>query len=169
MGFFSGAKKAAGHMFDVRVDKWLGWDYIVSATEDYKNIVKDMATAETPQYIETFDDAMKRLGLTEADIQARKKEFTRLFIFFIAISVLIILYGLAMAFKGYMVTALVSFCISIYTLTQAFRFNFWLFQIKNRKLGCTIKEWMNGKTFDHLVPSEGTQVTKSDKDIKPGQ
>jgi intracellular multiplication protein IcmV len=168
VGVFSTVKKAAGHMVDLRVDKWLGWDYIANTTKDYKNIVEGMATPEKAEHIESFDEAMVRLGLTNADVAQRKKEFTRLFLFFIGLSVAIIGYGLFMAVKGHMLTALISFCISIYSLTQAFRFNFWLFQIKNHKLGCTIQEWMNGKTFDPIMEASPKKRIKKSTNMKPG-
>lgn len=159
MGLFSTVKKAAGNVFDFRVDKWVGWDYIVDTTEDYKNVVKNMATPAQPEMAETFEEAIQRLGLTETDLADRKKEFTRLFVFFIVLSLLIIGYGLYMAIQGNMISSLIAFCISIYSLSQAFRFHFWLFQIKYRKLGCTLKEWMNGKPFDPMATSAKKEMT----------
>lgn len=166
MGLFSTVKKAAGNAFDFRVDKWVGWDFIVETTNDYKRIVLDMATPDSPEYSETFEEALERLGLTEADLAARKKEFTRLFVFFIVLSLCIIGYGLYMAVQGSMIPAIIAFCISIYSLSQAFRFHFWLFQIKYRKLGCTVKEWMNGKPFAPISSSNKTVVSKKTSDDK---
>lgn len=150
MGIFSTVKKASGRMFDVRVDKWIGWEYIVDNTNEYKTIIKDMATADKATHPETYEEALKRLNLTEADIEQRKIEFTRLFIFFIGLALAIIGYGLYMAVQGNLIPAIIAFCISLYSLSQAFRFHFWLFQIKYKKLGCTFKEWLNGKPLAPL-------------------
>lgn len=167
MGIFSGMKKAAGYMFDVRVDKWLGWDNIVNTSRDYKRMLKDMSTPQQAQYSETFEQAIDRLGLTQEDIDQRKIEFTRLFIFFIVLSIAIIGYGLYMAITGNMISALISFCISLYSLTQAFRFHFWLFQIKHKKLGCTIKEWFNGETVNDIMIIPSKKSLKSTQ--RPGK
>jgi len=35
--------------------------------------------------------------------------------------------------------------LTLYVLTQAFRYHFWLFQLRNRKLGCTLSEWWNAR------------------------
>lgn len=143
MGIFKSSKKAASHVVDVRVDKWISWDYLSESADNFKVILFDSIIPKKATYSETFEEALVRLELTEADLAKRKKEFTQLFYFFIVLSVFIIGYGLYLAISGTMITALIAFCLSIYTLAQAFRFHFWLFQLKNRKLGCTVKEWMN--------------------------
>jgi intracellular multiplication protein IcmV len=76
-------------------------------------------------------------------------------------------YALYTAFKGSMTTSLISFCLALYALTQAFRFHFWLFQLRNRKLGCSIKEWMNSEvhhrpTQDLAVKNNAQKVTQQD-------
>ena len=110
---------------------------------------------------------MQRLELTEADIVDRQREFTRLCYFFIALALLIVIYALYMAFQRNMTTSLISFCLAMYALTQAFRFHFWLFQLRNRKLGCTVKEWMNSEihhvgTHDLAVKSNPQTVSQQD-------
>lgn len=173
MGIFSGVKKVASHMFDYRVDRWVAWDTLKSTTKEYQKVVEGLATPERPQVVESFEDAMLRMGLTEYDIQQRQIEFTRLYIFFIVLALSIVGYGIYMAFMSHMVSALISFCIAIYSLTQAFRFNFWLFQVKHRKLGCTVKEWLDGKIFaeigQSLVPKKTARkkLTKSSEADNP--
>lgn len=174
MGIFSGVKKVASHMFDYRVDRWVSWDTLASTTKEYQKVVEGLATPERSNVAESFEDSMLRLGLTEADIQQRQVEFTRLYIFFILLALSIVFYGIYMAFMGHMISALISFCIAIYSLTQAFRFNFWLFQVKQRKLGCTVKEWLDGKIFAELGYSAGPKKRRMKKiskssDIKPGK
>lgn len=151
MGIFKSSKKAAGRIVDVRVDKWISWDYLNESAENFKVILFDSVIPKKGTYSETFEEALVRLELTEADLVRRKKEFTQLFYFFLVLSTFVIAYGLYLAFSGTMITALIAFCLSIYCLAQAFRFHFWLFQLKNRKLGCTVKEWMNAAVS---TPSE---------------
>lgn len=143
MGFLRSSKKVAGKLIDVRVDKWISWDYLLETTDRFKVLLLDVALPKRATYAETFEEAMSRLDLTEADLKQRQREFLRLFYFFLILAVCVIIYGLHTALKGHLLPSLIAFCLSLYALAQAFRFHFWLFQIKHRKLGCSIKEWLN--------------------------
>jgi len=145
MGIFKSSKKAASHIVDVRVDKWVSLDHIAETADNFKNILLDSVIPKKATYTETFEEAMARLELTEADLVKRQKEFTQLFYFFLGLSIAIIGYGLYLAITSSMVTAIIAFCLSVYTFSQAFRFHFWLFQIKHRKLGCSVREWLNAE------------------------
>lgn len=145
MGIFKSSKKVASHVVDVRVDKWVSLEYLTETADNFKNILLDSVIPKKATFTETFEEAMARLELTEADLIKRQKEFTQLFYFFLGLSIAIIGYGLYLAFTSSMVTALIAFCLSVYTFSQAFRFHFWLFQIKHRKLGCTVREWLNAE------------------------
>lgn len=147
MGIFKSTKKAAGKIIDVRVDKWISWDYLSETAGQFKVLLLDIVVPKKASYSETFEEAMQRLQLNEEDLVARKKEFTRLFYFFLGLAFLVVLYALYMAIKGSLAPSLIAFCLALYALTQAFRFHFWLFQIKHRKLGCSWREWFNSQAY----------------------
>lgn len=133
-----------GRIIDTRVDKWMSWNYLSETSSRIKNTVTDIAKPQRAKYHETFEEAMLRMNLTEADLIKRKKEFTRLFYFFITIGLAIIGYAVFMATKGLFAACLISFCLSGFSFAQAFKWHFWLFQLSHRKLGCTFKEWLDG-------------------------
>lgn len=160
MGLFTKSKKVAGKIVDVRVDKWVSWDYLSETTNRFKSVLVDIAVPKKATYSETFEEALVRLNLTPEDIAQRKIEFTRLLFFFVGLSLIVILYGLYMAFTGGLVSSLIAFCLSLYCLTQAFRFHFWLFQIKHRKLGCTWQEWFNSSVHSSESSSSQELITK---------
>ncbi len=160
MGIFRSGKRIPGKLIDVRVDKWMSWDYLNETAERFKYLLVDIVVPKKAKTSETFEEALDRLELTETDLENRKVEFTRLLYFFIGLAVSIILYGLFVAFRGSLTAALIAFCLSIYCLTQAFRFHFWLFQLKHRKLGCTFKEWLN---------SSIEETTKKELTVKKDQ
>ena len=171
MGIFRTTKNVAGRIVDVRVDKWVSWEYLTETADRFRLLLVDVVVPKKATYSETFSEALERLEINEEDIEQRKQEFTRLFYFFLIMSVGIIIYGLIMAFRGGMVASLISFCLSLYTLSQAFRFHFWLFQVKHRKLGCTLKEWFNSEIISEpgkeLVPkSESHMKRKSKRKVK---
>lgn len=152
MGFFSGLKKVTGHIVDVRVDKWMSLGFMKETFTQLKGVVEDLFIAQKASRTETFEQAMERLELTEDDLKQRKKEFTRLCAFFLVVAFSILVYGIFRAYHGHLIAALISLCICLYTLSQAFKFHFWLFQINHRKLGCTIDEWLHSKVTAQQAP-----------------
>lgn len=153
MGLWKSTKNIASKVFDVRVDKWMSLNYVKDVSNDTRSILKNLVIPQKATRTETFEEALVRLHLSENDIQQRKKEFTRLVYLFLTLSLIIIGYAIYMIIKGYPLVGLISFCLASYTLSQAFHFHFWLFQMKNRKLGCTIKEWFNSKIDNPIKPS----------------
>ena len=82
MGIFRSTKRAAGRIIDVRVDRWMGWDYLRETADRFKILLLGIVVPQKASYAETFEEAMLRLDLTDQDILKRKEEFTRLFYFF---------------------------------------------------------------------------------------
>ena len=145
MGLWKSTKNIASKIFDVRVDKWMSLSYVKDISGRTQYIVKDLIVPKKSTRIESFEEALIRLKLTEADITQRTIEFTRLVYLFLSLALIIISYAIYMIFKGSPVVGLIALCIALYTLSQAFHFHFWLFQMKNRKLGCTLSEWFHSK------------------------
>jgi intracellular multiplication protein IcmV len=50
-------------------------------------------------------------------------------------------YAVWLAFQRAWLGLLPTLAISVSVLSQAFRYHFWLFQIKTQKLGCTLNDW----------------------------
>jgi intracellular multiplication protein IcmV len=105
-------------------------------------LIKDTFKQQQAEISETFEEAMIRLNLTEQDLKERKKEFKRLFIIFSIISVVIFLYSVAIAVTKHNIGGFfMGFAVTLYALSHAFKYHFWLYQINKRKLGCTVREW----------------------------
>ena len=91
--------------------------------------------------VQSFDEAVAKMNLSEADLQLRKKSLFRLSILMITISSLILVYSLYNLFLGTWPGFYLSLVVSLLALVLAFRYHFWYFQIKQRKLGCSLQEW----------------------------
>ena len=168
MGLFSGLKKVSGRIVDVRVDKWMSFDSIKDSFEKTSSLISDMITPTKAKRKESFSEALVRLNITEADLEQRKKEFSRLVIVYTTIGLSIVLYGIYMAIQQHFAAGLISICLSIFAFGQAFRFHFWLFQIQHRKLGCSVKEWFNSKlSAEENVQAAhpGTQLKKKNEHL----
>lgn len=160
MGLFSGFKKVGGRIVDVRVDRWMSIGVIKDSFEKTSSLISDMVIPTKAQRKESFHEALIRLGLTEQDLEQRKKEFTRLVIVYTTIGLTIVLYGIYMAINQHFAAGLISICLSLFAFGQAFRFHFWLFQIHHRKLGCTVKEWLNSKVSGEEMPLDSAPSSK---------
>lgn len=138
----------------VNVKAWMGLDIIKASSRYVWGVGKSLFVPQKAEYNETFQEALARLNLTEADLKLRHKEFSQLFLIYGAIGVVIALYSLflfyTMSFMGG-VLALVVACLAF---ALAFRYHFWLFQIKHRKLGCSMREWWHSKIEDE-APKDG--------------
>ena len=148
MGIFRKSKGVIGTVVDVRVDRWMSLSYLSETTGRFKDLLTSIVSPEKAKYKESFDEAMQRLELTEDDISQRRNEFKRLVLVFILMTCGVLIYCVYLAAIGSIFPAVISLALSIFTLTQAFKYHFWLFQIKHRKLGCTLKEWFNDKIIE---------------------
>jgi intracellular multiplication protein IcmV len=154
MGLFSGLKKVGGKVVDVRVDKWMSMGAIKDSFDKTSSILSNLVIPEKAKRKETFQEALARLGISELDLEQRKKEFFRLVVIYTTVGLTIVLYGIYMAIQQHFAAGLISICLSLFAFAQAFRFHFWLFQIQHRKLGCTLKEWLNSSVSGEKVHAE---------------
>lgn len=143
MSFFGGIKKIIKPAVDV--PKWIDYRQLVKNNRSVFGYIKKFFIPDQAKTQESFEEALLRLKLTPADLVQRSKEFTRLlwiwiFLFFLSISysVYLLYYH---AFRGFFPCLGISFII----LTQIFRYHFWLFQIKQRRLGCGFRDWLNNQ------------------------
>lgn len=144
MGFLSTTRKLGNQIFDINIGGWLGYNSIKTSTKNIVDDTKENFHVEHAEIIETFSDAMLRLNITEDDLKARKIEFTRLFFIFLIVTAAVFLYGLFIAIvHKNIIGFFITMGLTCFSLSQAFKYHFWLYQIKARRLGCTLKEWYN--------------------------
>lgn len=124
------------------IPRLMGLSFLVSFN---KNLAKNARGIFKPQQAkrqETFEEAASRLKLTEVDIQRRMREFLHLAIGFAALALLVLAYTVYLFWCGDIAAGMLGSLVTLITLTQVFRYHFWYFQMKKRKLGCTFKEWL---------------------------
>ena len=134
---------------------WLGYESVKDTTVTIWAILKGLFVSPTPERKETFAEAMQRLGLTEADVEKAETRYLLVAFFFLILGSLafavsfyyLLHHGTVSGFLLALATAAILF-------SQAFRYHFWYFQTKYRKLGCTFEEWRRGKPFDTAEPKQ---------------
>ena len=145
MGILRWTGKAFTSIINIRVDHWVGANYIKKTVGQTVDSAKPLFVPEQAERIETFETSMERLNISEKELKTKEITFARLFAIHLLISLLIFCYCIFLFYQGNWGGGCMTLCLVLYPLALAFRFHFWLFQIRNRKLGCTIKEWWNNK------------------------
>lgn len=129
--------------------KWMGAETLGRDARNIQGFAKSIIKTPQPQQVrkESFEQAIKRQNLTEADIQRRIKE-TRItswvyFSFFMAL----LLYTLILIIKLHYLGILMGTVMTLLAGVLAMRESFWYMQMKQRKLGITLKQWFRFITW----------------------
>jgi intracellular multiplication protein IcmV len=124
------------------VKRSLGVEQLKQQTQGLKEIAVALVKVKKTERQETFEAAMSRLRLTEADIQKREYEFKRLVLVFSLLAFFLILYLIYLLFEKAYFASLGTLGVLLIVAGQLFRYHFWLYQIRCRKLGCSLKDWV---------------------------
>lgn len=145
MGFFSGTKKVLGQIINLRVNEWIDAKYhknFFAFLGDYSKSLFSKDQIITKQ--ETFEEAIKRLNLSEEDLIKRKREFNKLFIISLTISIALFSYTMFITIKySNLYSFILGASVTAMSLANTFKYHFWLTQINKRKLGLSFKEWLD--------------------------
>jgi intracellular multiplication protein IcmV len=143
MGLWSGFKKTVDFVFYIRPKKWFSWDlFKTSSLETYK-IVKEAYHIPKTQRVESFNQAVARYQLTEEQVAVIKNRFYLFSVFFLICSLGIFIYAIEGLLNQHIMQGITSLCLVIFLGAKAFRYHFWYFQICQKKLGCTLTDWVN--------------------------
>ena len=124
-----------------KVKSWVDLDRIQSSK---RYIVEQCATYFVPgkkQKNESFDEAKARLKLTDQDISVRQQGVLRLSWIMVGAAVVMFINAMYNLFYAYYLALLISLVVMLLALVMAFRYNFWYFQMKHHRLGCSLQEW----------------------------
>lgn len=124
-----------------KMSEWVDWGRIKRGGHSIEDAAKDLFILKSAQSVETFEEAQRRLKLTDANIAARARALLIWSMLALALSIFLFFYALYhFAYgtfqAGFLVLALTGLAISL-----SFRYHFWHVQIKMRKLGCSFQDW----------------------------
>lgn len=145
MGLFRIASNLGKRLLNI--PKWSSYAQFRFMSRGMLNYGRSFFVPKQPMLHETFDEAIRRLSLTEQDLQRRFKELIRLTLLWLVLFIFDIGYALYLAWHGAWLGFFPSIAMALILLSQAFRYQFWAFQIKQRKLGCNLREWLNSNFF----------------------
>lgn len=135
----SRTKNVLMRIFNVKT--WGDWDRMKSFTLYLTRGFKKFFIPQKNEVSESFEAAKIRLNLSDKDLMAREKGLFRLSLLMVGAAILLFIYAIYHLFTGNYLAFILSLVVMAIALVLAFRYHFWYFQIKSRKLGCTINEW----------------------------
>lgn len=124
-----------------KIRTWFDWERVKAFTLYLGNGLKRLFIPKQPAEVESFEEAMKKLNLNDADIRTKQKSLFRMSIIMVLSALMIFSYAGYQLFEGSIKAFIVSLIVTLIAMVLAFRYHFWYYQMKQRKLGCTFNEW----------------------------
>ncbi|OGO97413.1 MAG: hypothetical protein A3F41_05165 [Coxiella sp. RIFCSPHIGHO2_12_FULL_44_14] len=146
MGFKKVAKR--GFFFGLNPLRWAGADqlkengHVLKQLTDrlfHPNSVDNTASPHR----ETFEECLQRLGMDEEALKKRMKTARTFVRVCLGLSAVLLLYSFYLFASHLILSGLVTLILFFLLLAYVFREHFNYFQMKERRLGCTFKEWFN--------------------------
>ena len=127
----------------VNVKGWMGYDQVKSGYTVLSDTINQLFTVTEAEHTESFEEAKIRLNLTDAQIARQIESFSRMVLVFKIITGVLLAFALYLLFTGGYFGAGLTFLLAIISAANIFRYHFWLFQLKQKKLGCSVQEWFH--------------------------
>ncbi len=90
---------------------------------------------------ETFEEAMARLDIDEKFLEKRKRQCYFTAWFYTGCGSALLLYAFYLLSTGYIVSSFVTYVMSALAYVFAYREGLWYYQMKIRKLGCSMTDF----------------------------
>ena len=137
----SGSRIATVFSRFIKIRVWFDWERTKSFTIALMNGVKNLFVPKKNIKAESFDSTVTKMHLSDDELLVKQNALFRLCILMLIAAFLILTYSGYQLFYGSLKAFFVSLTVTLVALALAFRYHFWYFQIKHRKLGCTFNEW----------------------------
>lgn len=131
--------KGIGRIFNVRL--WSDADRVKANGHYIWTFLKSLLVVQSPTIEESFEDAKLRLNLTDEELATRQRSLLKLSILMMSISILLFIYLIYQLVYGRIPGILLTVSLVSLAAVMAFRYHFWYYQIKEKKLGCSVREW----------------------------
>ena len=137
----SRSKRLVKRLFNVR--GWVDFDRVRTGGQWIISAASTYFIPQQARVTESFDEAKRRLNLTDKDLHQRQVGLLRLSLIMLGAGLLVFCYAIYNLFYAHYTSVLLSLVVTGLALVLAFRYHFWYFQIKQHKLGCTLPEWFH--------------------------
>lgn len=132
---------------------WADWERTRSMTLYLFNSIKRFVIPACSESKASFAEAQAKLQLTDQDLLSRAKGLFRLYIIMVVFSIIFFGSSIYHLVQGHYRAFFLGGSLNFVSLSLAFRYHFWYYQIKQRKLGVSLKEWF----FQGLIGSHSNE------------
>lgn len=139
MGFFQRAKKTVKPFIDI--PRWIDAKALLQNGKTIVELAQKMFIPAKATHTETFEEAIRRFNLTEERIQQRIKQFKLYTSIFFGCALLLLGYLIYLLIVSAYMAFFATLGLMLLMLGQAFRYHFWVYQMTQRRLGCSFSEW----------------------------
>jgi intracellular multiplication protein IcmV len=144
MGFFRFVGKTVAD-----VPSWVGVNQIKQQTKFLIQNIKPIFKVKKVTTPRTFEQAMSTFNIKEEELPNIIRTFTCHFIIYLITAFSFSTYAFYLFLHKYLMVGIIVILIATVFLLKAFSAHFLCFQIKHRKLGCSLQEWFNGQIKDN--------------------
>jgi len=125
----------------VNFPRWMGVDDLKVTGKRIGSMATYLMTPAKAKHHESFEEAKERLGLTEKDIAERMKSFLFQARIIAIVAFVLFSYAVYLFVANYYVAGCMAVLITGVAVSLAVKEHFRYFQMKQRRLGCTLGQW----------------------------
>ena len=149
MGFKQVVKNSLVRGFNVK--RWVGVDAIKRDTQVVKSVFQSVFRPQgQPQtdaagrpIQKSFADYVREYGLTEANLVRRMKQLRLMAYCYAALGVATFAYALLLwVHYGHLLNGFICVMLALVLFAQGFREHFNAYQMQQKRLGCSVSEWL---------------------------
>lgn len=128
----------------VNFTHWMDMDGLKQNNRYLWSTIKSLTHTDqsTTVHQESYEQAVSRLGLNEAQLEGRCRQFLLMSIFYGLIALGLVVYAVYLFFLHGLLSALIALAISWVAAVFFFREHFWYTQVKYRRLGLNFQDWL---------------------------
>jgi intracellular multiplication protein IcmV len=137
-----------------------GIDLLKEQTGFLKKMTRSVLFRKQEKKGDSFAD-LKGMGVDAKKLNEAKTAFKRLTMVFLVLALLVFIYCVLLFAKGHVYGGLVAIAAIAISLSQAFKYHFWYFQVTQQKLGCTAGQWWAYVCKSLMARSDGPEAPSS--------
>ena len=122
---------------------WMGYDRLVDQGRSIKDSYDGIFTPQVSSRKEDMEQVKSRFGLNESDLDKKASELFRLAVTMVVLFFPVISYALYLLWNFHWHAGILALVVSGFPIVLAFRYHFWYYQVKERRLGITFSEWLH--------------------------
>ncbi len=121
---------------------WIDLNGLINQNSYLYTTLKNTFSAPTGDKPETFEEVVKRQGLTEKDLKEGAATYRALAIVFVILGLISLVYAFKLILNSSSILGMIlGLAVTALFLAQAFRYDFWALQMRERRLGLTFQDW----------------------------